>query len=109
MNLEEMKQKLKDIGKISFSKEFIEKAVKIRGIPESEVIKNLKQLDKLIFAEDRGDEEKGHKYALLFSKSNKYDLKVVISIKDNNLNVITSHVQNIKRRKVLEKWLRMQR
>jgi hypothetical protein len=60
----------------------------------------------LIDVEDQGDEEKGHKYAILFSKSNKYDLKVVISVKDKNVNVITAHIQNIKRRRLFGKWLK---
>ena len=109
MNAEPVKEILDKIEEITFSKEFREKVVKIRNITKDEINQNLKQTGKLIFAEDQGEEELGHKYGLLFSKSSKYDLKVVVSIKDKRLNVITSHVQNIKRRKVFEKWLRMQK
>lgn len=59
--------------------------------------------------EDQGDEPQGHKYALLFSKSNKYDLKIVVSIKEKRLNVVTAHIQNIKKRKVYQEWLERQK
>lgn len=108
MELSEIKKILKMIETITFSKHFYEK-VRLRGISEEEIVSNLREPDKLLFAEDQGEEPQGHKYALLFSKSRKYDLKVVISIKNKSLNVITSHIQNIKRRKVYEKWLEKQR
>ena len=106
MNIEEMKEKLKSIETITFSKHFFEPKVKLRGIKESEVTDNIRNPIKLEVVEDQGEDVKGYKYGLLFYKSNKYDLKVVISIKDKSLNVITSYVQNRKRRKVFEKWLR---
>jgi CRISPR/Cas system-associated protein Cas5 (RAMP superfamily) len=109
MNKETMKEILNKIEEITFSKEFREKVVKIRNITEDEINKNLRQPDKLILVDDQGEEELGYKYTLLFSKSNKYDLKAVVSVKDKKLNVITSHIQNIKRRKVFEKWLKTQR
>lgn len=109
MELSEIKRILKTIETITFSKHFQEPKVKLRCISEEEITSNLKEPDKLLSAEDQGEEPQGHKYALLFSKSNKYDLKVVISIKDKSLNVITSHIQNIKRRKVYEQWLEKQR
>ncbi len=109
MEIEEIKKILKTITTISFSKHFHEPKVRLRGISEDEITTNLKNPNKLLFVEDQGEEPQGHKYALLFSKSNKYDLKIVISIKDKNLKVITSHIQNIKRRKVYEKWLKKQK
>lgn len=105
MELNETKEILKTIETITFSKHFYDEKVKLRGINEKEVKTNLKLPDKLIAAEDQGKEPKGHKYALLFSRSNKYDLKVVVSVKNKSLNVITAHIQNIKRRKVYRKWL----
>ena len=59
--------------------------------------------------EDQGEDYRGHKYGLLFRKSNKYDLKIVISIKNKTLNVVTTYIQNRKRRKRLEKWLKMRK
>jgi len=53
--------------------------------------------------EDQGEDLRGHRYALLFSKSSKYDLRIIISMKGKNI------IQNIKRRKVLEQWLKRQR
>ncbi|MEM5773195.1 MAG: DUF4258 domain-containing protein [Candidatus Aenigmatarchaeota archaeon] len=104
----EIKKMLEASEEITFSKHFYEKA-KLRGINEEEIKNNLKNPKNLISVEDQGEEPEGHKYALLFSKSNKYDLKIIVSIKDKRLNVITSHIQNIKRRKVYEKWLKKPR
>mgnify|MGYP000108938152 CR=1 FL=1 len=109
MKVNKMREALKTVETITFSKHFYEPKVRLRGISEEEVIKNLKKGNRLIVVEDRGEEPKGHKYALLFKKSNKYDLKVVVSLKGKNLNVITAHIQSIKRRKVYEKWLERRR
>ena len=104
MEIEEIKKRLQKVSKITFSKHFYEKA-KLRKITTKEILENLRNPVKLVAVEDQGIEELGHKYALLFSKSRKYDLKIVISIKNKKLNVVTSYVQNKKRRKVYEKWL----
>lgn len=103
---DEMKKILATIKEITFSKHFHDEKVKLRGISENKIIKNIKELGRLVYIEDQGKEPKGHKYAFLFSKSRKYDLKVVVAVKGNKLNVITPHIQNIKRRKVYEKWLK---
>jgi hypothetical protein len=109
MDLNAIKEKLKTIEKIGFSKHFYEPKVQIRNIQDHEIINSLKNPGKLIGFDYQGEDEKGEKYALLFNKSNKYDLRLIISIKDKSLNVITSHIQNIKRRKVLEQWLKKRR
>lgn len=106
MNIKEMQEILKSAETITFSEHFYEPKVQIRGISEDEVKNNLKNPEKLLSFEDQGEEAKGHRYSFLFSKSNKYDLRIVVSLKDKNINVITTHIQNIKRRKVLEKWLK---
>lgn len=103
-----LKEKLKSVEEISFSKHFRHKA-QIRGISEDEVIAHLKSPDYLEHSEYQGDEMGGEKYALLFHKSNKYDLKVVVSFRDKALNVVTAHIQSKRKRKVLERWLRTQR
>lgn len=105
MDVQEMKSDLKEVESITFSKHFSEEKVKLRGITEEEINKNFASHAKLIEVEDQGDDTKGHKYALLFSKSHRYDLRVIVSLKYKKLNVITAHIQNIKRRKVYEKWL----
>lgn len=109
MVIEDIRKLLNSTKTITFSKHFYEHAIKIRGISEEEVKNELKCTTKLISYEDQGFDERGHKYSLLFSKSNKYDMRIVVSIKDNNINVITTHIQNIKRRKVLEKWIKKQK
>lgn len=107
MNIDELKKTLKSIGTITFSKHFQKKS-KIRGISEEEILSNLKNPETLENFEYQGEEPQGKKYALFFHKSNKYDLKVVVSIKEA-LNVVTAHIQSKRRRKVLDKWLKMQK
>jgi hypothetical protein len=109
MEIGEIQEILRCAEKITFSKHFYDPKVQIRGISEEEIKNNIRNPDKMISFEDQGEDSKGHRYALSFSKSNKYDLRIVISIKDKNVNVITTHIQNIKKRMVLEKWLKKQR
>jgi len=104
----DIKDRLRAVEIFTFSRHFQHKA-KIRGISEEEVLSCLKNLQNLSYSEFQGDESQGSKYALLFRKSGKYDLKLVISIKDKTLNVVTAHIQNKKKRKVLEKWLKMRK
>lgn len=82
------KKELKTINIITFSKHFEEPKIKLRGITKEEILRYLGKPDSLKMVEDQGEELEGHKYGLLFHKSNKYDLKVVVSIKDKTLNVI---------------------
>ncbi len=104
MDICEAKKILSKVENISFTRHFQEKAA-LRSIDCQDIHSCLALHDRLLDAEDQGEDDKGHKYALLFSKSNKYDLRVVVSVKGNNLNVITAHFQNIKRRKAYQKWL----
>lgn len=109
MEIDEVRNALKTAKAINFSKHFYSEKVKSRGIEIKDVETVLKNPDSLVEVEDQGNDTIGHKYALLFRKSNKYDMKIVISIKGADLNVITTHIQNIKRRKAYEKWLEMQK
>lgn len=109
MDLDKIKEKLRSTEIITFSKHFYEPKVQIRQISEEEIRTNLRNPDNLIDFEDQGEDPRGRKYALSFKKSHKYDLRVLISIKDKSINVITTHIQNIKKRKVLEQWLKRRR
>ena len=106
MTVEKIRKKLRLIEKITFSKHFHGPKVRLRGITEEDVRRHLGDPKKLEVVENQGKGPKGHKYGLLFHKSNKYDLKIVISMKGDSINVITSYIQNKKRRKVFEKWLK---
>jgi len=106
MKVDEMKKKSKSIKKITFSKHFYEPKVRLRGIVEEDVRSYLEDPKMLEIIKDQGIGPKRHKYGLLFRKSSKYDLKIVISTKRDSINVITSYIQNKKRRKVFEKWLK---
>ena len=108
MNLEEMKRRLMEVEAISFSTHFLQRRA-IRGISEEEIRQNLAAPTRLMHLEAQTGEAEVEKYALLFARSGQYDLKVVISIKNKRLNVVTAHIQNVKRRRRYEKWLRQKR
>ncbi len=59
---------------------------------------------------DRGDEELGHKYKLLFYKSNVYDVVIVVSLQTDNsaLNIVTAYARNRTKKKRLNVWLKRQ-
>ena len=59
---------------------------------------------------DQGDEELGHKYKLLFYKSNVYDVVIVVSLQTDNsaLNIVTAYTQNRTKKKRLNVWLKRQ-
>ena len=107
MNIDKLKENLKSIETITFSKHFHLRAI-IRGITEKEVLSYLRNPEALEHFEYQGEEPEGKKYALIFNKSNKYDLKIVISVKEA-LNVVTAHIQSKRKRKVLDKWLKIQK
>jgi hypothetical protein len=71
------------------------------GESQRKVISYLRNPEALEHFEYQGEEPEGKKYALIFNKSNKYDLKVVISVKEA-LNVVTAHIQSKRKRKVLD-------
>ena len=105
MDIEKFKLLVKEIGvsNISFSNHFHLRE-KLRGISESNIIDKLKDCNGLILMEEKGAEPKGNKYKLLFKHMSNYDLKIVISVKDKHINVITAHIQNIKKRKAYKAW-----
>ncbi|HVA82547.1 MAG TPA: DUF4258 domain-containing protein [Candidatus Aquilonibacter sp.] len=90
---------------ITFSEHFFEKA-KARNIRQEDVIRQVKSLEQLVEIADQGDDPRGHKYGLLFKTGlSNYDLKVVISLRSKSLNIITAHLQNVRKRKGYRKWL----
>lgn len=98
MDLEELKEILEKIEGITFTKHFLNDRKVKRNIKEEEIVGIIRE-GKLLDFEYQGEDEHEVKYALFFEKSNKYLLKIVVVIKENKLRVITSHVQNIKRRR----------
>ncbi|MDE1869671.1 MAG: DUF4258 domain-containing protein [Candidatus Micrarchaeota archaeon] len=106
MKKEELTELLKPIAdSITFSDHFAQKA-KERGISSEEILNKIRSLDRLLLIEDQGDEPRGHKYGLLFGTTlSNYDLKVVVSIHSKSLNIITAHLQNVKKKKAYRRWL----
>jgi len=65
----------------------------------------LKDCRDLIDVQDKGLTEHGRRtFSLLFKMLDNYDLRVVISIKEKDLRIVTAHVQDIRKRKGLRKW-----
>jgi len=102
MDVEQMKEMLRSATDIAFTLHFGSPDVARRGIGMEEAERLLRQPDGLASVYDKGDDPRGHKYVLLFEKSSRYDTKIVISVLGGRINVITTHVQNRKRRKVNE-------
>lgn len=106
MNIEEMKQRLKAVNSINLSAHVKLKATIRKEISEEELVRRLKSLDGMVYCQYQGREYECDKYALIFDKSNKYDLRIIVSIKENSLTIVTAHVQNKKKRQRLERWLK---
>lgn len=106
MNVEEMKELLKSAESTSFSAH-VRLKMKIReDISEDSLIEHIKHPESLAYCQYQGKEYGCDKYELIFDKSNKYDLRIIVAIKETSLTVITAHIQNKKKRKRLEKWLK---
>ncbi len=105
MDIEKFRVLVKEIriANISFSNHFFLRA-KLREIKESNIIDRLKDCNGLILVEEQGAEPKGNKYRLLFKYVSNYDLRVIVSIKDKHINVVTAHIQNVKKRKAYKAW-----
>lgn len=111
MELRQLKELIKEIqvkDGITFSKHFNLKGT-IRRIGMDEILLKLSTPADAIAMEDQGEEPKGHKYALLFKKLTNYDLKIVVSIKDSSLNIVTAYIINKKRRAAYLRWLESQK
>ena len=106
MDVERMKALLRSVKEIVFTLHFDSSDVARRGVGREDAERALREPEDLVSADDQGDDPRGHKYALLFEKSSRYDLRIVVSILGGRINVITTHVQNRKRRKVNEKCLK---
>ena len=94
---------LRKIETITFSKHFNEKAI-IRGINRDSLIAMLKTPERITAVEYQGYENGGHKYGILFNIMSNYDLRVIFSVSGKDLNVITAHIQSIKKRKRFLEW-----
>jgi hypothetical protein len=104
MNLGAFIRKLKSVSEITFSLHFDEPRVRVRRIERSEVESMLRDPYRLQMVEDQGPGFSGWNYALMFERSGRYDLKIVVAISADGAraNVITAHVQNKLKRKVYE-------
>jgi len=106
MNKEYLRKKMKN-KKICPTRHFLEKS-HIRGIEPDYVKELLISLENLVAIKVQEEKEDETKLELIFEKSRKYDLRVIISVKENKkvINIVTAHIQSKKKRKRLEKWLR---
>ena len=59
----------------------------------------------MIDVQDKGLTEHGrHTFSLLFKMLDNYDLRIVISIKEKDLRIVTANIQDIRKRKGLRIW-----
>ena len=106
--LRELIKEIQKNGNVAFSKHFDIKST-IRQLGMDEILLKLSKVGDAIAIEDQGEEPNGHKYALLFKKLSNYDLKIVVSIKDNSINIVTAYIVSKKRRAAYLKWLESQK
>lgn len=113
MKLEELKATIKSIQEITFSKHAEEMInTKERQITKEDILQCIKtRLDELNQFTDQGTEELGHKYKLIFYKSNVYDTVIVISIRPNtkSLNIVTAYIENRAKKGRMDLWLKTRR
>jgi hypothetical protein len=87
-----------------FTEHFYERQ-RYRKISEAKIRECLEDLKDLIDVQDKGLTEHGrHTFSLLFKMLDNYDLRVVISVKEKDLRIVTAHIQDIRKRKGLRKW-----
>ncbi|PSH01736.1 MAG: hypothetical protein BRC27_01080 [Nanohaloarchaea archaeon SW_10_44_10] len=102
----EFKQALNEIKRINYTRHFEEERLPNRvNLNKKTIEENLNSPSNLIDFEFEEDEHSRPKYQLVFDKSNKYYLKVVISFKRNEVFIVTAHIVN-KRRKELSQVFR---
>lgn len=102
---DDVKKRLATVKRVNFTAHFQRKASK-RGLSEEQIRPVLKDAKRLLHAEPQEDVYKeGDQFRMIFSKSRKYDIVVVGKfLKNEDLKVITAHIQSRKRRKLVERW-----
>jgi hypothetical protein len=104
-DVEAMQKRLRQIKEIDYSQHFEQDVNPIRDNVSKEKIENhLHDSSQLEAAECEADEHPRDKYLLFFDDSTKYYLKVVVSIADEYLNVVTSHVVSKRRIRNMEEY-----
>lgn len=100
--IESVKSRLKNIRDIIVGAHVLNRFNE-RLITEEQIKSLLWDPKNLVNAEAQKDEI-SEKYRLVFRKSGKYDLIIVIRFINLHLKIITAHIQNKKRTKITEKW-----
>ncbi len=100
--VESVKSRLKSVQDIIVGAHVLNKFNE-RPITEEQIKSMIWDPKNLVNAEIQKDEI-SEKYRLIFRKSGKYDLIIVIRLINSHLKIITAHIQNKKRTKITEKW-----
>lgn len=96
-----IRKTLSRVSKINYTQHFEEERLPNRVNLSKDIIEeHLKSPRKLIEFEFEEDKHPRPKYQLVFDKSTKYYLKIVLSFDDNEVFIVTAHIVN-KRRKEL--------
>ena len=107
-NLREMKEKLKLIKDVDFSKH-AERKILTRGLKKDIIINILKNPEKIMKFAIEYDKYPGEKYELFFALNKRKCLKIVVNFLNTSLNVVTAHIILNKRVKLVEKWRKKRR
>lgn len=100
--VESVKKRLKAVHSILIGAHVLDR-LNERPITEEQIKGALWEPKNLVYAELQKD-GRGEKYKLVFRKSGKYDLVIVIRFLNSHLKVVTVRIQNKKRMRITEKW-----
>ena len=90
---------------IEFSKHATDNFI-VRGFNRNDIIKLLKDTEKILEIEHQPDSKHGKKYKIWIEKSHKYNFVIVINIINGKIRVVTFHLESSKRMEKLRKWLK---
>jgi len=104
MDLHFIKEEIKVMKEVKFSKHFLEEVLKNRPYLTKElIVEKLKKIENLYKSENQSK----NKYKLIYNLSNKYDLIIVIKFEEKSLKVITSYKNSKKWQKMISKQAMM--
>ncbi len=100
--IEGIKARLRRVQDAVLSAHVFDK-LKERPVTEEQIRAALQNPSNLMYVEAQKDNI-GEKYKLVFRKSGKYDLVVIIRFLNSHLKVVTVRIQNKKRIRITGRW-----
>lgn len=104
-HVDEMRELLEHVEVVDYSVHFEEDVNPDRdNVSKEKIERHLQNPETLEVVQYERDDHPRDKYLLYFDDSTKYYLKVVVSIADEYLNVVTSHVISKRRIRRMEEY-----